>query len=127
MASELIGEEVDRMDVAFDRLDHVGAAVEGTAWLADGRGIAIRAVQDGRADDFDVIDYKIQMLDVPLMIRRALASRPDPAETVDCPSPIAPDGGSMTCRVRLASDTLYSATVARQGGEHRILAFEPLK
>jgi hypothetical protein len=126
MLTTVIGEEVSRIEVPFDRLDHIGATVEGTAWLSDGRDIPIRAVQHGRADDFDTIDFTFQVLDVPWMIRRALASRPDPAETIDCPTRTAPDGGSVTCRVGLTSGGVFAVTVARQGGDHRITAFEPI-
>jgi hypothetical protein len=122
----MVGSGVSRVEAPFEELRSVGDAVDGTAWLADGSDLVIRIVQHGRTDDFELDDFTIQMLDVPWMIRRAFAERPDQATTVDCPGRVAPDGGSLTCSLALASGKRVAVTVARRGGDHRIVAVEPL-
>jgi len=125
MVSGLIGGEVTRVDLPFDELVEVGDTAEGSARLGDGEDLLIGAIRHGRADDFDVVDFTFRVLDVPWMIRRAFADRPDPTETIDCPSRTAPDGGAVTCGVTLASGKRLEVTVARRGGDHRIVDMQP--
>jgi hypothetical protein len=124
--TDLIGEPVSRIDLRLDQLHDVGDAVEGTAWLPDGRDLPVRAVQHGRTDDFDVIDYTYQMLDVEWMLHRAFASRPGGVTSVDCPTRIAPEDGTVECRVVLGSGETLAVTVARHGGDHRIVSSAPV-
>lgn len=125
MVSGLIGREVARVDLPFDALVEVGDTAEGSAWLEDGDDVVIAAIRHGRADDFDVVDFTFRVLDVPWMIRRAFADRPDPTGTIDCPTRTAPDGGTVTCGVTLTSGTRLEVTVARHGGDHRIVDVQP--
>ncbi len=124
--AEVIGDPVDRLDAPTERLHSIGDAVEGTAYLADGRELIIGVVQQGRADDFDSIDYRFQILEVSWLLMRAFASRPEPATSVDCPTRTAPDGGTMTCEVHLNSDEDLAVTVARRSGDHRIVDSQPV-
>ncbi|MGD8438975.1 MAG: hypothetical protein PVG53_00455 [Holophagae bacterium] len=125
MVSGLIGREIARVDLPFDALVEVGDTAEGSAWLEDGDDVVIAAIRHGRADDFDVVDFTFRVLDVPWMIRRAFADRPDPTGTIDCPTRTAPDGGTVTCGVTLTSGTRLEVTVARHGGDHRIVDVQP--
>jgi len=122
----VLGVEVAEFDAPVRKLHHVGDAVEGTATLADGRVFAIGVFQQGRADDFDVIDYRFYVLDVPFLLVRAFAKNPDPATSVNCPTPIAPDGGTLTCTVEFESGKQSAVTVARRTGDHRIVDTKPM-
>jgi hypothetical protein len=121
MIASFINEPVERIDAPIDQLHSVGDAVEGTARLGDGREIRIGVVQQGRHDDFDTIDYRFQVLEVSWLLMRAFAARPDPAVAVECPTRVAPDGGTLTCRAEFASGETRDVTVARSGGDHRII------
>ena len=121
LIASVIGEPVARVDAPIDQLTSVGDAVEGTAWLSDGREIRIGVVRHGRTDDFDSIDYRFQVLEVRWLLMRAFAARPDPAVSVTCPTRTAPDGGTLTCRVELASGETRDVTVVRSSGDHRIV------
>lgn len=125
--ADTINEPVDHIDAPIDLLNSVGDAVEGTATLADGRELRIGVVQQGRPDDFDNIDYRFQILDVPWLLTRAYTSPADPATSVDCPKPVAPDGGTMTCTVDLASGQALAVTIARRSGDHRIVDSQPIE
>ena len=122
----ILGVEVAGFDAPVQELHHVGDAVDGTATLADGRVLPSGVFQQGRVDDFDVIDYRFYLLDVPFLLMRAYASSPDPAISVTCPTPVAPDGGTLTCRAEFASGKLAAVTVARSTGDHRIVDAQPL-
>jgi hypothetical protein len=126
MISSFVDEPVERMDAPIDQLQSVNDAVEGTAWLSDGREIRIGVVQQGRHDDFDIIDYRFQVLEVSWLLMRAFAARPDPAVAVECPTRVAPDGGTLTCRAEFASGEARSVTVARSSGDHRIIDSQPI-
>ena len=121
MIASVVDEPVERIDAPIDQLHSVGDAVEGTARLGDGREIRIGVVQQGRHDDFDTIDYRFQVLEVSWLLMRAYAARPDPAVSVECPTRTAPDGGTLTCRAEFASGETRDVTVARSGGDHRII------
>lgn len=122
----IVGQPVDRLDAPTERLHAIGDAVEGTAYLADGRELIIGVVQQGRADDFDTIDYRFQILEVSWLVMRAFTPRPQPATSVDCPTRIAPDGGTMTCEVHFESGDDLAVTVARRSGDHRIVDSRPV-
>jgi hypothetical protein len=126
MIAGSIGEDVSRIDAPIQDLHFVGETVDGTATLADGRVIQIGVLQQGRTDDFDSIDYRFFVLDVPFLLMRAYASRPDSATSVRCPSRVAPDGGTLTCRVVFASGRESAVTVARKIGDHRIVDSQPI-
>jgi len=121
MIASFVDEPIERIDAPIDDLRSVGDSVEGTAWLNDGREIRIGIVQQGRDDDFDTIDYRFQVLEVSWLLMRAFAARPDPAVAIECPTRVAPDGGTLTCRAEFASGEARSVTVARSSGDHRIV------
>ena len=121
MIASFVDEPIERIDAPIEDLGSVGDSVEGSAWLNDGREIRIGIVQQGRHDDFDVIDYRFQVLEVSWLLMRAFAARPDPAVAIECPARVAPDGGTLTCRADFASGDTRSVTVARLGGDHRIV------
>lgn len=121
MIASFVDEPIERIDAPIDQLRTVNDAVEGSAWLYDGREIRIGIVQQGRDDDFDTIDYRFQVLEVSWLLMRAFAERPDPAVAIECPTRVAPDGGTLTCRADFASGDARSVTVARSSGDHRIV------
>ena len=118
--AKLIGEPVVRIDAPFEQLLRVGDAVEGTAWLGDGTDLAIRAEQYGRKDDFDPIDYRFQVLDVPWLLRHMLENHSARVESVDCPRRVPADGAVVTCSA-VTSDGPLTVTMKRQGGNYRVL------
>lgn len=127
MLSGLVGRPIDRLDAPLERLVRPGDAVEGTAGMADGGDIPFRAVQSGRKDDFDPIDYRFQVLDAPWLIERMFAQQSKEATSVECPSRVVPDGGDQTCTVDLVSGERLAVTIARRGGDHRVTAIRPLE
>ncbi len=127
MIASYIDEPIERIDARIDQLRSINDAVEGTAWMTDGRDVRIGVVQQGRHDDFDTIDYRFQVLEVSWLLMRAFAARPDPAVAIECPTRVAPDGGTLTCRADFASGEARSVTVARSSGEHRIVDSQPIE
>jgi len=122
-----IDEDVTRIDAPIQTLRYVGETVDGIATLADGRALQIGVLQQGRADDFDSIDYRFYVLDVPFLLMRAYASTPDPATSITCPTPVSPDGGTLTCKAEFASGGEAAVTVARKVGDHRIVDTQPME
>lgn len=120
MLSGLIGENVVRVNAPFSDLRELGDAVEGTAWLEDGRDLPIRAVQSGRKDDFDPVDYRFQVLDVPWLLRHMLEAKSRKVESVDCPQRVVADGQVLSCTVATDDGTLI-VTLQRQGGHYRVV------
>jgi hypothetical protein len=120
MLSGLIGEKVVRVNAPFADLRELGDAVEGTAWLEDGRDLPIRAVQSGRKDDFDPVDYRFQVLDVPWLLRHMLEAKSRTVESVDCPQRVVADGQVVSCTVTTDDGTLI-VTLQRQGGNYRVV------
>jgi hypothetical protein len=47
--------------------------------------------------------------------------------SVDCPVRVVADGGSETCRVSLAGGKRLAVTLARRGGEHRVVEEKPVE
>jgi hypothetical protein len=127
MVSGLVGEPVTRVEAPLDRLVRVGDAVLGKAHLAAGGDMPIRVSQKGRKDDFDTIDYACQVLDAPWLIRRLFVTQSKPVASVDCPKRVVPDGGGLTCEVKLESGERLAATVTRRGGDHRVTSIEPIE
>jgi hypothetical protein len=121
-----LGVAVSKIEAPIQDLRFIGETVDGTATLADGRVLPIGVIQQGDTGDFDIIDYRFYVLDVPFLLMRAYASRPDVATSVKCPSRVAPDGGTLTCRVVFASGRESAVTVARRIGDHRIVDSQPI-
>lgn len=126
MLSGLVGAPISRLDAPLERLVRPGDAVEGLAILADGGDIPVRAVQSGRKDDFDPIDYRFQVLDSEWLLERMYAQKEESAVAVACPSRVVPDGGDQTCTVELMSGESLAVTIARRGGDHRVTSIRPV-
>lgn len=124
MLSGLIGSPVARLEAPLEQLREVGDAVEGTAWTEDGRDFPIRAEQKGRRDDFDSMDYRFQVLDVPWLLRRMLEGRSQEVESIDCPERAPEDGKVMSCLATTGSGKLV-LTVQRTGGNYRLMESAP--
>lgn len=120
MLSGLTGEKVVRLDAPLQELREFGDAIEGTAWLEDGRDLAIRVVQSGRKDDFDPVDYRFQVLDVPWLLRHMLEAKSRTIENVDCPQRVVADGQVVSCTVVTDDGTLV-VSLRRQGGNYRVV------
>lgn len=121
-ASELLGESVARLAGPLEKLEKAGDAVLGTAHLASGAEVPVRVEQTGRSDDFERNDFTCQVLDAPWLIRKSFASRSLELTSVDCPSRVVPDDGSVVCHVVLKTGERYAVTIHRSGGEHRMTA-----
>jgi hypothetical protein len=126
MLSGLVGVPITRLDVPLEQLARTGDAVEGLAFLADGGDLPVRAVQSGRKDDFDPIDYRFQVLDSKWLLERMYAQKAETAASVACPERVVPDGGEQTCTVELMSGERLAVTVARRGGDHRVTSIQPV-
>jgi len=117
----LFGQPVSRIEAPLSELRLLGDAVEGTAVLDDGSKIRIRVEQTHSAYDLDGNDYRFQVLDVAWLIRRYLVSTGETPRDVQCPAPVAPDGGSVECVATLADGSVRTLRIARRGGDHRML------
>ena len=124
--ADVLGVAVAEIEAPIQDLHLIGETVDGTATLTDGRVLPIGVIQQGDPDDFDIIDYRFYVLDVPFLLMRAYASHSDVATSVRCPSRVAPDGGTLTCRVVFASGRESAVTVARKIGDHRIVDSQPI-
>lgn len=122
MVSGLLGEPVTRIAAPLEKLENVGDTVLGTAVLASGRDAPVRVEQSGRTDDFELNDFKCQVLDAPWLIRKSFASRSLELASVDCPSRVVPDDRSQVCDAVLKTGERYAVTIHRRGGEHSITA-----
>ena len=122
MVSGLLGEPVTRIAAPLEKLENVGHTVLGTAVLASERDVPVRIEQSGRTDDFELSDFKCQILDAPWLIRKSFASRSLELASVDCPSRVVPDGGAQVCDAVLKTGERYAVTIQRRGGEHSVSA-----
>jgi hypothetical protein len=120
MLSGLIGQPVVRLEAPLDQLLEVGDHVEGTVVLEDGSELQIRAVQNGRRDDFDAIDFGFQVLDVPWLLRRMFEQRSQTVESVECPQRVPKDGAVMTCGA-ITGDGKLAITLQRTGGDYQVV------
>ncbi len=127
MLSGLVGAPIVRLDAPLEALVHPGDAVEGTAVLADDRDLPVRAVQTGRKDDFDPIDYRFQVLDAAWLLERMYTQQSKDVVSVVCPSRVVPDGGTQVCTVDLMSGERFAVTIARRGGDHRVTSIRPVE
>ncbi len=127
MLSGLVGRPIVRLDAPLERLVRPGDAVEGTASFADGGDMPFRAVQSGRKDDFDPIDYRFQVLDAPWLIERMFAQQSKETASVDCPSRVVSDGGDEICTVELVTGDRLAVTIARRAGDHRVTSVRPIE
>jgi len=123
--AELTRESVESIEAPLEQLAEPGDAIEGTASLASGEVLAIRGEYRGDPYDFEPIDFAFQVLDVPFLVKRYFGSQNRTVQSIECPTPVAPDGASITCEIVLDGDERLSVTVARRGGDHRMLAAEP--
>ncbi|MBZ0114382.1 MAG: hypothetical protein K8J08_18110 [Thermoanaerobaculia bacterium] len=122
--SSILGVKVARVEIPFEALTEQYDVAQGRAWLESGVEFAVQVEHTGRDDDFDRIDFQLKPLDVPLLVTRHLKSQGMVPKAFDCPSRVIPDGGSMDCTVQLEDGGSAELTVARRGGEHRILRLE---
>jgi hypothetical protein len=119
-----LGAQVERIEIPFDDLPNQYDTGPGRAWLEDGSEFAVLVERSGRDDDFERLDIKVKALDVPLLVTPHLRSQGMPPKAFDCPSRVVPDGGSIDCKVQLDDGGSAKFTVARRGGEHRLLRLE---
>lgn len=128
VAREVLGRILERtvegIEAPIERLRTIGDAVEGTARLAGGDVVPIRILQHGEWDDLDPMDFRVQVLDVPWLVARHIRSEGHEVAGVDCPSVVAPDGGRLRCVASLEAGPKLLVTIARRGGDHRILDAE---
>jgi len=120
--SKALDLEIVEVDAPLTRLVRQGDMVEGVAVLADGRKVAIAVEQRGHKDDFDVDDYHFAVLEIELLLERALRGKLEGLGSVRCESKTVPDGGQTTCTASLESGDTRRFTVLRQGGDHRVVA-----
>jgi hypothetical protein len=115
----LIGEPVVRIEAPLDQLREYGDVVEGMAWTEDGRDFHIRAERHGRQDDFNPMDYRFQILDVPWLLRRMLVGRSHVVESVECPQRVPEDGEVMSC-LAVTDHGKTVLMVQRTGGNYNL-------
>lgn len=120
MVSGLLGERVSRIAAPLEKLETVGDTVLGTAVLASGPDVPVRIEQTGRTDDFELNDFKCQVLDAGWLIRKSFASRSVELASVDCPSRVVSDGGAQVCEAVLKTGERYAVTIRRRAGEHDV-------
>ena len=118
--TELTQESIDSIEAPFGELARPGDVIEGTARLTDGRVLAIRAEYRGDPHDFEAVDFAFQVLDVPFLITRYYRSQERTVTTVECPTPVPPDGTTLDCDVVLDGDDRLSVSVTRRGGDYRM-------
>ena len=125
--SRVLGLTVVRVDLPFNTMLNQYDVEEGLGWTASGREFAIRAERSGRTDDFEMIDFEFQVLDVPLIVAPHLRSRQMEPDRFDCPTRVAPDGGTLHCVVYLTDGSRLALAVTRRGGEHRIVQLQAIE
>lgn len=117
----LLGQPVVRLTGPLATLERIGDTIEGQAVLEDQTAVPIWVEQHNTAHDLDPNDYRFRVLDVPFLIHRYLVSTGVESETISCPSRTAPDGGRIDCVAVLPGGTERAISVARRGGDHRLL------
>ena len=123
--AELTQTSVVSIEAPLEELAEPGDVIEGTASLASGEVLAIRGEYRGDPYDFEPVDFAFQVLDIPFLVRRHFGSQNRTVVSIECPTPVAADGTSITCETVLDGDERLLVTVARRGGNHRMLAVEP--
>jgi hypothetical protein len=118
--SPLTGAPLVRFELPLDELQVRGDAVEGPVFLDSGREVLIRVEQSGHRDDFNPVDFQFYVLEVQLMVERALAEKLPGIVSVECASRTAPDGGETPCTVTAGDGSTLELVVRRKGGEHRM-------
>lgn len=118
--AELTQESIDTIEAPFGELARSGDVVEGTARLADGRVLAIRAEYRGDPHDFEPVDFAFQVLDVPFLVSRYYRSQDRTVTSIECPTPVPPDGTTVSCNVVLDGSENLSVSVTRRGGDYRM-------
>jgi len=116
--SPLAGAPLVRVELPLGELRVKGDAVDGPAFLDTGREVMIRVEQHGNRDDYDLIDFRFYLLEVELMVEKALAKQQPDIRSVKCASRTVPDGGETPCTVTSADGSTLELVVRRQGGEH---------
>jgi hypothetical protein len=119
--SNVLGQQVKEIKAPLADLELIGDVVEGTAKLDGGDEAMIRVEQHQTAHDLDGNDYRFQVLEVSWLIRTHLVSTGQAPSRIDCPARKAPDGGEVECTVTLEDGSQRSITIARRGGEHRLV------
>jgi len=121
MLTPVLGQPVQEIEAPLADLKIVGDVVEGTAKLDEGGEVLIRIEQNNTAHDMDSNDYRFQVLEVSWLIRQYLVSTGEVPGEISCPSRTAPDGGEVVCTTTMEDGSQRAITIARRGGEHRLV------
>ncbi|MCK7593734.1 hypothetical protein [Pseudomarimonas salicorniae] len=116
----LIGAPINALNVDLERLQRAGDAEVAAAEYGDGQRIAVLVTRVGTAFDYEPLDYRFSILDVPWMVARHEVQSGRPESTVQCPGRVARDGGHLDCTVTRKDGSEVVYRVERQGGEHRM-------